>query len=99
VYVVDDFKLALDSGKHNTWPLPTASVASLFLSGLIHWAINNNLRLPVGMVIMIDVFCGHGYLLRMSSTSPGNNFCFGDRFLPSRNVSMQRIATAKCASI
>mmetsp|Transcript_17045 Transcript_17045/g.20813 ORF Transcript_17045/g.20813 Transcript_17045/m.20813 type:complete len:719 (+) Transcript_17045:71-2227(+) len=65
------------SGKHNNWSLATADGVQLFLPKAINAATNNEYAFPIIMAAVVAALDEHGDLLRMSISSPGNDFRLG----------------------
>ena len=65
------------SGKHNNWSLATADGVQLFKPSAINAACNNETAFTVIMAAMIAAVDEHGDLMRMSISSPGNDFRLG----------------------
>jgi glutamine synthetase len=65
------------SGKHNNWSIATADGTQLLLPKAINAATNNEYAFPVIMAAIVAALDQHGDLLRMSISSPGNDFRLG----------------------
>merc|ERR1712048_1390961 len=65
------------SGKHNNWSIATADGLQLLLPRMINEATENQSAFAVIMAAIISAIDTHGDLMRMSISSPGNDFRLG----------------------
>ncbi|KAL3935931.1 MAG: hypothetical protein SGBAC_008652 [Bacillariaceae sp.] len=65
------------SGKHNNWSISTNEDIPLFVPKAINLACNNIKAFPVIMAAVVAAVDAHGDLMRMSISSPGNDFRLG----------------------
>eukprot|EP00928_Gymnodinium_smaydae_P051063 TRINITY_DN3459_c0_g3_i1.p1 TRINITY_DN3459_c0_g3~~TRINITY_DN3459_c0_g3_i1.p1 ORF type:complete len:640 (+),score=152.88 TRINITY_DN3459_c0_g3_i1:349-2268(+) len=71
------FKGVNGSGKHNNWSLCTSEGIQLLKPGALNDAAGNAHAFPVVMAALIAGIDKHGDLMRMSISSPGNDFRLG----------------------
>mmetsp|Transcript_51832 Transcript_51832/g.155564 ORF Transcript_51832/g.155564 Transcript_51832/m.155564 type:complete len:725 (-) Transcript_51832:235-2409(-) len=76
------------SGKHNNWSLATADGIQLLDPKDINKATGNDYAFPVIMAAIAAAVDEHGDLMRMSISSPGNDFRLGACEAPPAIVSM-----------
>jgi len=65
------------SGKHNNWSISTMDDVPLLVPKAINAACKNNQAFPVIMAAVVSAVDTHGDLMRMSISSPGNDFRLG----------------------
>merc|ERR1712151_1040081 len=65
------------SGKHNNWSIATVDGVQLLLPNMINEATGNQSAFAVIMAAIISAIDSHGDLMRMSISSPGNDFRLG----------------------
>lgn len=65
------------SGKHNNWSISTLDNTQLFVPKIINAACNNKFAFPIVMAAVVSAIDEHGDLMRMSISSPGNDFRLG----------------------
>mmetsp|Transcript_7408 Transcript_7408/g.15473 ORF Transcript_7408/g.15473 Transcript_7408/m.15473 type:complete len:688 (-) Transcript_7408:162-2225(-) len=65
------------SGKHNNWSISTLDDVPLFVPKALNAACDNKSAFPVVMAAVIAAIDEHGDLMRMSISSPGNDFRLG----------------------
>jgi len=65
------------SGKHNNWSISTTDGIQCLLPKAINAATGNPHAFPVIMAAVVAAIDDHGDLLRMSISSPGNDFRLG----------------------
>merc|ERR1712048_151039 len=65
------------SGKHNNWSIATKDGIQLLLPRMINEATDNQYAFAVIIAAIISAIDSHGDLMRMSISSPGNDFRLG----------------------
>merc|ERR1712048_983996 len=65
------------SGKHNNWSIATADGVQLLLPRMINEATGNQSAFAVIIAAIVSAIDSHGDLMRMSISSPGNDFRLG----------------------
>lgn len=65
------------SGKHNNWSISTLEDVPLFVPKLLNEACGSDKAFPVIMAAVVAAVDTHGDLMRMSISSPGNDFRLG----------------------
>lgn len=65
------------SGKHNNWSISTTGGTQLFLPSSVNSKTGNSTAFAVIMAAIVAALDIHGDLLRMSISSPGNDFRLG----------------------
>jgi len=65
------------SGKHNNWSIATADGVQLLLPRMINEATGNQSAFAIIMAAIVSAIDSHGDLMRMSISSPGNDFRLG----------------------